>query len=117
MIFVIITTGLAQKLKNAGSPVLLPRLRKTNHCYRRQYFGGRRLDTPTICPSPIFDRKTILKFLIDSGSGVSCLPVSKTNRKLDPEPIQLTVANNSKIYTYGSKLLDVDLGFRRSFKW
>ncbi|GFT88170.1 hypothetical protein NPIL_637581 [Nephila pilipes] len=26
---------LAQKLKNAGSPVLLSRLRKTNHCYRR----------------------------------------------------------------------------------
>ncbi|GFU25118.1 hypothetical protein NPIL_296151 [Nephila pilipes] len=57
----------------------------------------------------IFDRKTNIKFLIDSGSDVSCLLVSKTNRKLVPEPIQLTAANNTKIYTYGSKLLDVDL--------
>ncbi|GFS36853.1 gag-pol polyprotein [Nephila pilipes] len=65
----------------------------------------------------IFDRKTNIKFLIDSGSDVSCLPISKTNRKLVPEPIQLTAANNTKIYTYGSKLLDVDLGLRRSFKW
>ncbi|GFT34172.1 hypothetical protein NPIL_549161 [Nephila pilipes] len=62
----------------------------------------------------IFDRKTNLKFLIDSGSDVSCLPVSKTNRKLAPEPIQLTAVNNPKIYTFGSKLLDVDLGLRRS---
>ncbi|GFU35858.1 integrase_H2C2 domain-containing protein [Nephila pilipes] len=42
----------------------------------------------------IFDRKTNLKFLIDSGSEVWCLPVSKTKRKLVPEPIQLTAANN-----------------------
>ncbi|GFT42263.1 gag-pol polyprotein [Nephila pilipes] len=62
----------------------------------------------------IFDRKTNLKFLIDSGSDVSRLPVSKTNRKLAPKPIQLTAANNSKIYTYGSKQLDVDLGLRRN---
>ncbi|GFT47688.1 hypothetical protein NPIL_122481 [Nephila pilipes] len=54
MNFVIITTNLAQKLKNAGSPVLLQRLRKTNHCYRRQYFGSRRFDSHTTWPSPYF---------------------------------------------------------------
>ncbi|GFT24678.1 hypothetical protein NPIL_30551 [Nephila pilipes] len=52
--FVIITTGLAQKLKNAGSPVLLPRLLKTKHCYRRQYFSCRRFDSTTIWPPPYF---------------------------------------------------------------
>ncbi|GFT59972.1 transposon Ty3-G Gag-Pol polyprotein [Nephila pilipes] len=117
MNLVIITTSLAQKLKKAGSTVLLPRLRKTNHCYRRHYFSGRRLITPQSVRLYIFDRKTNLKFLIDSGSDVSCLPVSKTNRKLAPEPIQLIAANKSKIYSNGSKVLDVDHGLRRSFKW
>lgn len=31
--------------------------------------------------------------------------------------MQLFAANNSKVYTYGSKLLNVDLGLRRNFTW
>ncbi|GFT10378.1 hypothetical protein NPIL_1731 [Nephila pilipes] len=115
MTFVIITTGLFQKLKKAWSPVFLPRLRKINHTSLISA-----ADVLIALQSGrlyIFDRKTNLKFLIDSGSDVSCLPVSKTNRKVTPKPIRLTAANNPKIYTYGSKLLDVDIGLRRSFKW
>ncbi|GFQ90225.1 retrovirus-related Pol polyprotein from transposon 297 [Trichonephila clavata] len=38
-------------------------------------------------------------------------------KKLSPEPLQLLAANNSKILTYGSKLLNIDLGLRRKFSW
>ncbi|GFY37362.1 transposon Ty3-G Gag-Pol polyprotein [Trichonephila inaurata madagascariensis] len=52
-----------------------------------------------------------------SGSDVSCLPVPEMFKKLSPEPLQLFVANNSKILTYGSKLLNIDLGLRRNLSW
>ncbi|GFQ79625.1 hypothetical protein TNCT_501881 [Trichonephila clavata] len=52
-----------------------------------------------------------------SGSDVSCLPVPEMFKKLSPEPLQLFAANNSKILTYGSKLLNIDLGLRRKFSW
>ncbi|GFT98134.1 gag-pol polyprotein [Nephila pilipes] len=63
----------------------------------------------------IFDRKTNLNFLIDSGSNVSCLPVTKTNRKLAPELIQQHLITQK--YIHMGQLFDVDLGLRRSFKW
>ncbi|GFT97163.1 hypothetical protein NPIL_154751 [Nephila pilipes] len=40
--------------KKCREPCILPRIRKTNHCYRRQYFGGGSFDSPTIWPSPNF---------------------------------------------------------------
>ncbi|GFR08686.1 transposon Ty3-I Gag-Pol polyprotein [Trichonephila clavata] len=52
-----------------------------------------------------------------SGSDVSCTPVPEMFKKLSPEPLQLFAANNSKILTYGSKLLNIDLGLRRKFSW
>ncbi|GFW14501.1 gag-pol polyprotein [Trichonephila clavipes] len=72
-----------------------------------------------ICQSRlfVFDKKTRLKFLVDSGSDVSCLPIPEMFKKLSPEPLQLFAANNSKILTYGSKLLNIDLGLRRDFSW
>ncbi|GFQ99397.1 peptidase A2 domain-containing protein [Trichonephila clavata] len=65
----------------------------------------------------VFDKNTSLKFLVDSGSDVSCLPVPEMFKKLSPEPLQLFAANNSKILSYGSKLLNIDLGLRRNFSW
>ncbi|GFT96556.1 transposon Ty3-G Gag-Pol polyprotein [Trichonephila clavipes] len=38
-------------------------------------------------------------------------------KKLSPEPLQLFAANNSKILTYGSKLLNIDLGLRGDLCW
>lgn len=34
-----------------------------------------------------------------------------------PDSLELFAANNTKINTYGTKLLNVDLGLRRSFNW
>lgn len=65
----------------------------------------------------VHDRKSHFKFLIDSGSDVSCIPLPKHLRHLKPDPLQLFAANDSKICTYGSKLLNVDLGLRRDFTW
>ncbi|GFU69522.1 hypothetical protein TNCV_1350821 [Trichonephila clavipes] len=74
----------------------------------------------------VFDKKTRLKFLVDSCSDVNCLPLrlnvtrhryELTTKKLNPEPLQLFAANNSNILTYGSKLLNIDLGLRRNFSW
>lgn len=69
------------------------------------------------CRLHVYDKRSHLRFLIDSGSDVSCIPVPHTAKKLSPEPLQLFAANNTKIHTYGFKLLDVNLGLRRSFKW
>lgn len=65
----------------------------------------------------LFDKRSHTKFLIDSGSDVSCIPVPNTATKLNPDSFELIAANNTKIYTYGSKMLDVNLGLRRSFKF
>ncbi|GFV68704.1 uncharacterized protein TNCV_821671 [Trichonephila clavipes] len=51
------------------------------------------------------------------GLDVSCLPVPEMFKKLSPEPLQLLAANNSKILSYVSKLLNIDLGLRRDFSW
>lgn len=65
----------------------------------------------------LFDKKSHLKFLIDSGSDVSCIPASDKCKFMRPDPLQLFAANNSKIHTYGTKLVNVDLGLRRNFTW
>lgn len=65
----------------------------------------------------IFDQHTKMKFLVDSGSDVSCIPAPKVSQTLKPDPLELFAANDSRIHTYGTKLLDVDLGLRRKFTW
>lgn len=65
----------------------------------------------------IYDRETNRTYLIDSGSDVSCIPVPLEARKTRAEPFELYAANQSKIKTFGRKLLTLSLGFRRTFKW
>lgn len=48
---------------------------------------------------------------------MSCIPLPKTAQKLRPDALELFAANNTRIHTYGTKLLNVDLGLRRSFNW
>lgn len=69
------------------------------------------------CRLYVYDKRSHLKFLVDSGSDVSCIPAPKVSKKLRPEPLELYAANNTKIKTFGSKLINVDLGIRRNFKW
>ena len=55
------------------------------------------------CRLYVFDKKSHLKFLVDSGSDVSCIPPPKTTKKLHPDSLELFAANNTKIHAYGIK--------------
>ncbi|KAK9876232.1 hypothetical protein WA026_012533 [Henosepilachna vigintioctopunctata] len=64
----------------------------------------------------VYDKRNNLKFLVDSGSEVSCIPAPRGSRP-NLCDLQLVAANNTKIYTFGKKLLNLDLGLRRNFAW
>lgn len=65
----------------------------------------------------IFDRTSNIRFLIDTGSDVSIIPVSRHEKMHGPSPFQLHAANGTKIRTYGSRFVTTDLGLRRRFSW
>ena len=61
----------------------------------------------------IFDRLKKLNCLIDTGADISVIPRNEfTNFKKDKDSY-LTAANGSIISTYGKKILNVSLNFRR----
>lgn len=62
----------------------------------------------------IKDHNSNYSFLIDTGADLSVLPPS-INSKPVPSEIKLFAANNTKIDTFGTKLLTLDLGLRRKF--
>lgn len=64
----------------------------------------------------IHDRKTGLKFLIDTGADYSVIPPSNLEKK-KPSSFVLEAANKLPIITYGEKSLILDIGLRRSFPW
>ena len=64
----------------------------------------------------LFDNVNNLKFLVDTGAEVSVLPPSLQDRTKPPSSF-LRAANNSVINTYGHKLLNLNLGLRRTFSW
>ena len=64
----------------------------------------------------IFDRRSHIKFLIDTGSDISVLPANRY-KHLKPSGPQLYAANGSIIRTYGQKLVKLDLELRREFNW
>ena len=57
-----------------------------------------------------------VKFLIDSGAAISVIPSSRYAKFCKtPEESYLYAANGSKIHTYGSQFLVVNIGLRRNF--
>lgn len=66
----------------------------------------------------IFDNKSKLFYLIDTGADISAVPPSKmcaiSNLKSN---FEIFAANGSAIKTYGISNISVDLGLRRDFKW
>ena len=76
----------------------------------------------SFCASPqsrlfyITDITTKQQFLIDTGAEVSVLPSRPTDRR-SRQGYDLQAANSSKIATYGSRSLTLNLGLRRSFPW
>ena len=65
----------------------------------------------------IYDRKSYTKFLIDSGSVISLIPVKLAPGKHKPEDLTLQAANGSLIKTFGQRVLSLDFGLRREFSW
>lgn len=58
-----------------------------------------------------------LKFLIDTGADVSVLPKRYARCHKPSEDLVLFAANGTKIPTFGTKHLKIDLNLRRSFSW
>ena len=65
----------------------------------------------------IRDPLTKLNFLVDTGSDVSVIPQRFLRHLPHPSDLILYAANNTKITTYGHKMLEVNLGLARLFKW
>ncbi|GBN18622.1 hypothetical protein AVEN_217620-1 [Araneus ventricosus] len=61
------------------------------------------------------DRRSNLRFLVDSGADVSIIPATSQNKK--KAEYQLYAANGTEISTYGIKMLNLDLGLRRDFQF
>lgn len=72
-------------------------------------FGSRRL--------VLFDKTSSTRFLIDTGSDVSIIPASRSDKQRGTIPFSLHAANGTKINTYASKFISIDLGLRRRFTW
>ncbi|GFV82288.1 retrovirus-related Pol polyprotein from transposon 17.6 [Trichonephila clavipes] len=64
----------------------------------------------------IRDRRINVTFLIDSGSDVSIIPATKTQRQNNSQ-MTLSAANTSPIHVYTTQTLSLDLGLRRIFQW
>lgn len=64
----------------------------------------------------ISDKASKIYFLVDTGADVSLVPRRLVSH-CQPSSFKLFAANGSKINTYGSKTLALNLGLRRDFKW
>ncbi|CAH8564643.1 unnamed protein product [Dicrocoelium dendriticum] len=56
------------------------------------------------------------EFLVDTGAEVSVIPRS-SDEVVSPSPTKLRAANGTSIATFGEKLLTLNLGLRRTFRW
>ncbi|GFX17252.1 transposon Ty3-G Gag-Pol polyprotein [Trichonephila clavipes] len=64
----------------------------------------------------IRDRSTNVTFLIDTGSDVSIIPATKTQRQNNSQ-MTFSAANTSPIHIYTTQTLSLDLSLRRIFQW
>ena len=65
----------------------------------------------------ICDRTSNTCFLVDTGAEVSVCPPSRFDRQCKSSNLTLQAANNISICTYDTKLIALNLGLCRSFKW
>lgn len=73
-----------------------------------------------VSPGRLFvtDKKTRVKFLVDSGSDLCVFPINLVrHQNRNKDKYELFAANGTPISTYGSITLTLDLGLRRAFKW
>ena len=65
----------------------------------------------------VSDVHTHTSFLIDTGSEVSAIPPSVSDRRCSPDALTLSTVNNTPIRTYGKRSLTLNLGLRRLLPW
>lgn len=65
----------------------------------------------------LMDKTSGLRFLVDTGSDVSIIPATTTDRLNEPIPFLLHAANGTSIKTYSTKFVSTDLGLRRKLTW
>ena len=65
----------------------------------------------------VFDVNSHTRFLVDTGSEVSVIPLSLSDRRRSPDPLTLMAVNNTHIRTYGKRSLTLNLQLRRSLPW
>ncbi|KAL1446327.1 hypothetical protein WDU94_015659 [Cyamophila willieti] len=59
---------------------------------------------------------TGLRFLVDTGASISLVPPNSSERN-HRQPLELFAANNTRISTYGQRLIHLNIGLRRSFPY
>ena len=75
---------------------------------------------PGLVPSRLFfimDRNQGLRFLVDTGAEVSVLPPTCAERRHPSESLSLQAVNGTRIATYGTRSLTLNLGLRRTLRW
>lgn len=65
----------------------------------------------------VTDRISKACFLVDSGADISAYPPSEAERRKGPTDREFFAANGSAIRSYGVKMVTLDLGLRRTFRW
>ena len=75
---------------------------------------------PGLVPSRLFfimDCNQGLRFLVDTGAEVSVLPPTCAERRHPSESLTLQAVNGTRIATYGTRSLTLNLGLRRTLRW
>ena len=67
----------------------------------------------------VTDRRTGVRFLVDTGAEVSVLPTSRQDRTQQhfPSSPTLTAVSGSSIKAYGQRCMNIEIGLCRSFSW
>lgn len=65
----------------------------------------------------IQDKQSKYRYLIDTGADISVLPPTAEEKKSPPKSFVLYAANSTKIRTYGTKIVNCNIGLRRKFLW
>lgn len=65
----------------------------------------------------VTERQTEVRFLVDFGAEVRVVPPMLEKHRNRREPPSLHAVNGTAIKAYGRKLLTLDIGFSRTFRW
>ena len=65
----------------------------------------------------VFDKNTRISYLLDTGADICVYPISKIHGLANKGEYELFAANGTRVATYGSVAIHLNLSLRRAFKW